>query len=78
MFNIVNGHAPTYLCSNVTMVHTQRSHSIRASIHSCIVPRANNAGQMAWNSLPTAIKILESKGLLKRQVKLILWNKVDT
>ena len=85
MFNIVNGHAPKYLCSNVTMVHTQHSHNTRASIRSCIVLRATNAtknsffytGIMAWNSLPTATKLLSSRRIFKTQVKQFLWNKVN-
>ena len=85
MFNIVNGQAPKYLGSNVTVVHTQHRHNSRASIRSCIVPRTNNAdkkfffytGIKAWNSLPTATQLLASRGIFKRQVKQILSNKVD-
>ena len=61
--NVVNDHAPDYLCSNMKMVHTQHNHNARASVRSCKVPRVQNAasstfiytGMLLWSSLPPVI-----------------------
>lgn len=81
MFNIFNGKDSKYY-----IYYISTHHNTKASIRSCVVPKVNNAskhlfvhtGIMAWNSLPTATQRVSCSGFFKRQVKPILWNKVDS
>ena len=84
MFNVINGSAPKYLHTHIEMVHTQHNHNTRASVRSCKLPRVNNAARSAffytgiilWNNLPLSLKILNTRGIFRHQVKSFLWNRV--
>lgn len=48
MYNIINGYDPHYLCSQITVVHTQHNYNTRACVRSCKVPRVNNVGRSSF------------------------------
>ena len=82
MFNIINGNAPTYLTSGITM--NQHRYSTRARELSCVIPRVKSSGLTSfmyqgvchWNKLPLEIKQCPSKDTFKYQVKCLLYNRL--
>ena len=84
MFNIVNGSAPSYLQNNVQMV--QHRYGTRRSELACVVPRVMGPGKSSfkytgiclWNSLPVSVKRCNCKHNFKKQVRLFLWNKLES
>ena len=81
MYDIFSLYAPQYLCSQITVVHTQHNYKPRASVRSCKVPLINNVdrscffytGAMLWNRLPL---LFIMKQAYRSQVMTYLWNRV--
>lgn len=85
MYQIVSNSAPDYLTTDINMVRDQHSHSTRASVMSCQIPKVFSVvgrstfcftGVKLWNCLPLQIKKCQSKASFKKAVRSLLWEKL--
>ena len=73
MYNIINGIAPSYLQSEISIA----GHVTRTGNRTCFVPRVNSfaikfffySGIKQWNALPSATQLLTNKQAFKSEVK---------
>ena len=85
MYNIIHKTAPSYLSTQIVMVHTKHQHNTRASVNSCSVPRVNSVAQSSffytgialWNELPPSVRLTNSKVVYKSKVRNHLFEKVQ-
>ena len=85
MYQIVNHSAPDYLSTDIKMARDQHSHSTRASVMSCQIPKVFSTvgrgtfcftGVKLWNCLPLQVKQCQTKGSFKKEVRSLLWDKL--
>ena len=75
MFNVANGTAPSYLCSQFVplnrLYNTRHSENnfMSKSVHSIANHNFHCNGTREWNALPVTIKICKSKSVYKKFVK---------
>ena len=84
MYNIINGIAPSYLKSEISIAgHT--GHVTRSGNRGCFVPRVNRLIAIKsffytdikqWNALPSTTQLLTNKQAFKSEVKKLLWLKL--
>ena len=83
MYNIINGIAPSYLKSEISIAgHT--GHVTQSGNRACFVPRVNSfaiksffyTGIKQWNALPSTTQLLTNKQAFKSEVKNLLWLKL--
>ena len=83
MYNIINGIAPSYLKSEISIAdHT--GHVTQSGNSASFVPRVNSfaiksffyTGIKQWNALPSTTQLLTNKQAFKSEVKKLLWMKL--
>ena len=85
MYNIIHSTAPSYLNTQIVMVHSQHHHNTRASVNSCSVPKVNSVAQSSffytgialWNELPPSVRLINRKEAYKSKVRNHLFDKVQ-